>query len=95
MSVKTKILEEQKTSVKSVEDLVKATGCKPGIVKGQLTRLIKEGEVEKTAEGEYKLNDYIVLLSDLSVENGESLINFCNSYVLFRKGSYYGRVYFK
>jgi len=55
MSVKNKIVEELKAGVKSVEDLVKATGSKPGVVKGQLTRLIKEGKVEKTAEGKYKL----------------------------------------
>ena len=55
MSVKNKIVEELKAGVKSVEELVKATGSKPGIVKGQLTRLIKEGKVEKTAEGKYKL----------------------------------------
>lgn len=55
MSVKNKILEELKAGAKSVEDLVKATGSKPGIVKGQLTRLIREGKVEKTAEGKYKL----------------------------------------
>lgn len=55
MSVKSKILEELKAGAKSVEDLIKATGSKPGVVKVQLTRLIKEGKVEKTAEGKYKL----------------------------------------
>lgn len=55
MSVKNKIVEELKSGSKSLEDLVKATGSKPGIVKGQLTRLIKEGKVEKTPENKYKL----------------------------------------
>ncbi|MEM2341659.1 MAG: TrmB family transcriptional regulator [Candidatus Bathyarchaeia archaeon] len=54
MSVKSKIIEELKTSPKTIEELVKVTGSKPGVVKGQLTRLIKEGKVEKTAEGKYK-----------------------------------------
>jgi len=55
MSVKAKILDELKAGAKTVDELVKATGYKPGIVKGQLTRLIKEGKVEATAEGKYKL----------------------------------------
>ena len=55
VSVKSKIVEELKSGSKSVEELIKATGSKPGVVKGQLTRLIKEGKVEKTAEGKYKL----------------------------------------
>ena len=55
MSVKSKIVEELKTGSNSVEELVKATGSKHGVVQGQLTRLMKEGKVEKTAEGKYKL----------------------------------------
>jgi len=55
LSVKSKIVEELKAGVKTVEELVKATGSKPGIVKGQLTRLIKEGKVERTPDGKYKL----------------------------------------
>ena len=39
MGVKDKILEELKSGPRSLEDLVKATGAKEGIVKGQLTRL--------------------------------------------------------
>ncbi|MGY0287763.1 MAG: DprA-like winged helix domain-containing protein [Candidatus Methanodesulfokora washburnensis] len=55
MGVKDKILEELKSGPRSLEDLVKATGAKEGIVKGQLTRLEKAGKIEKTGEGKYKL----------------------------------------
>lgn len=55
MSVKEKILENLKTGPKSVEELVKAVGAQDRVVKGLLTRLIKEGRVEKTEEGKYKL----------------------------------------
>lgn len=55
MAVKAKILESLKAGPRTVEELVTATGAKPGIVKGQLTRLVKTGVVEKTPEGKYKL----------------------------------------
>ncbi|MCS7369136.1 MAG: winged helix-turn-helix domain-containing protein [archaeon GBS-70-058] len=55
MSVKAKILESLKAGPKTVEELVAATGAKPGIVKGQLTRLVKAGVIEKTPEGKFKM----------------------------------------
>lgn len=55
MGVKDKILEELKSGPKSLEELVKATGAKESVVKGQLTRLEKAGKVVKTGDGKYKL----------------------------------------
>jgi len=55
MGVKDKILEELKSGPKSLEELIKVTGAKAGVVRGQLTRLEKAGKVEKTGDGKYKL----------------------------------------
>ncbi len=55
MGVKDRILEELKSGPKSLEELIKATGAKVGVVKGQLTRLEKAGKVERTDDGKYKL----------------------------------------
>ncbi|MEM1984245.1 MAG: TrmB family transcriptional regulator [Candidatus Korarchaeum sp.] len=50
-----KILEQLKSGPKSLQELVKVTGAKEGVVKGQLTRLERAGKVEKTEDGKYKL----------------------------------------
>lgn len=55
MSVKEKILETLKTGPKTVDELIAATGAKPGVVKGQVTRLVKAGTVERTPDGRLKL----------------------------------------
>jgi len=55
MSVKEKILETLKTGPKTVDEVVSAVGAKPGVVKGQITRLIKAGTVERTPDGKLKL----------------------------------------
>ncbi|MEM0017368.1 MAG: ArsR family transcriptional regulator [Candidatus Korarchaeum sp.] len=55
MGIKDKILEQLKSGPKSLQELVKVTGAKEGVVKGQLTRLEKAGKVEKTEDGKYKL----------------------------------------
>lgn len=55
MSVKEKIVETLKTGPKAVDEIVKAVGAQSRVVKGLLTRLEKEGRVEKTPEGKYKL----------------------------------------
>jgi ribosomal protein S19E (S16A) len=38
-----------------VDEIVKAVGAQSRVVKGLLTRLEKEGRVEKTPKGRYKL----------------------------------------
>jgi Mn-dependent DtxR family transcriptional regulator len=38
-----------------VDEIAKAVGAQSRVVKGLLTRLEKEGRVEKTREGKYKL----------------------------------------
>jgi len=55
MSVKEKIVETLKSGPKTVDEIVKAVGAQSRVVKGLLTRLEKEGRVEKTPEGKYKL----------------------------------------
>lgn len=56
--VKTKIYEylsQNKGKELTAEEIAKAIGIeKVAIVKAQLTRLIREGKVEKTAEGRYR-----------------------------------------
>ncbi|MEM0479012.1 MAG: TrmB family transcriptional regulator [Pyrobaculum sp.] len=56
--VKTKIYEymaQNKGKEFTAEEIAKALGIeKVAIVKAQLTRLIREGKVEKTPEGRYR-----------------------------------------
>jgi predicted ArsR family transcriptional regulator len=56
--VKTKIYEflaQNKGKEFTAEEIAKMLGIeKAAIVKAQLTRLIREGKVEKTAEGRYR-----------------------------------------
>ncbi|MGC9131055.1 MAG: TrmB family transcriptional regulator [Pyrobaculum sp.] len=56
--VKTKIYEylaQNKGKELTAEEVAKAIGVeKVAVVKAQLTRLIREGRVEKTAEGRYR-----------------------------------------
>ncbi|MCC6031342.1 MAG: HTH domain-containing protein [Pyrobaculum sp.] len=56
--VKTKIYEflaQNKGKEFTAEEIAKMLGIeKVAIVKAQLTRLIREGKVEKTAEGRYR-----------------------------------------
>ncbi|AET32744.1 hypothetical protein P186_1315 [Pyrobaculum ferrireducens] len=56
--MKTKIYEylaQNKGKELTAEEVAKAIGVeKVAVVKAQLTRLIREGKVEKTAEGRYR-----------------------------------------
>ncbi|AAL64818.1 HTH domain-containing protein [Pyrobaculum aerophilum] len=56
--VKNKIYEylsQNKGKELTAEEIAKAIGVeKVAIVKAQLTRLVREGKVEKTAEGRYR-----------------------------------------
>lgn len=48
-------LSQNKGKEFTVEEIAKALGVdKSSVIKAQLTRLIKEGKVEKTAEGRFR-----------------------------------------
>ncbi|MEZ0290568.1 MAG: hypothetical protein ABWJ42_05710 [Sulfolobales archaeon] len=55
MSVKERIIESLKKGPKTLDEIVKEIGAQSRVVKGLLTRLEREGKVEKTSEGKYKL----------------------------------------
>ena len=53
--VKEKILKKLESGPKTVKELARLIGARKAVVKGQLTRLVREGKVVEVEEGKYKL----------------------------------------
>lgn len=53
--VKEKILKKLETGPRTVKELARLIGARKAVVKGQLTRLVKEGKIVEIEKEKYKL----------------------------------------